>query len=322
MMFEALQLHAVPHSHVLVFYYASFEQSEVFKKLGIPAHSKYNGVPLSLRPPHKVSEYEVDIFGQRQGKHLTLKCLSEEVIAFSIHKRFLEPLTGFEDDQGLCMISSQTLAAMRPNSFVNIFEDQPWVDDKLLLSPSCIINSFLILDVEKPYEELGYVKFLSVHSNHSKPLLDDATASFIKIRRIETIHMMCDCFTDIRGLSSQHGTLPLFHYTSLHAAAIIVKKGLRMNSIDHSHHDIANIFAGVGGRVGSTNGGGVYFTTKSPASYGVGTKSYEVNLLKDLYNIENVEKFRGSGKVSVVIVYGCSSNVLDQVNFLNIRLFT
>jgi hypothetical protein len=95
-----------------------------------------------------------------------------------------------------------------------------------------------------------------------------------------------------------------------------------MNSIDHSHHDIANIFAGVGGRVGSTNGGGVYFTTKSPASYGVGTKSYEVNLLKDLYNIENVEKFRGSGKVSVVIVYGCSSNVLDQVNFLNIRLFT
>lgn len=287
-----------------------------------------------MRPPHKVSENEVDIYGKRLNhKYLTLKCLNEEVIALSINKIFLEPLPGYEFDEGLCMISCKILNSMRPSCFNHIEDiNQPWLEDKVILPPSCIINSFLILDVEKPYEELDYVEYQPIkhQENTDNHLLTTTTTSILptrniissssslyknhlKIKPIDTIHVLCDYFSDVRNKANKNNLIPLYHYTSLHAAMIIMKKGIKLNSIETNyHHDIGNIFNHING-FNSNNGGGIYFTTKSPASYHVGSKQYEINLLKDLYNVENVNKYKGNKKCDVVIVYGCCADVLEQV---------
>jgi hypothetical protein len=59
--------------------------------------------------------------------------------------------------------------------------------------------------------------------------------------------------------------------------------------------------------------GGVYVSTLGPASYGLGTDDYEVNIIKDCFGVERIEEYKGKGKLDVVIIYGCEGAVLQQV---------
>jgi hypothetical protein len=88
--------------------------------------------------------------------------------------------------------------------------------------------------------------------------------------------------------------LPLYHYTSLEVAQLIINGGLRMSTQGQGD-------------------GGVYVSTQGPACYNLGSPDYEANIIKDCFGVERVSEYLGKGKLEVVIVYGCSASALDQV---------
>eukprot|EP00615_Pteridomonas_danica_P015489 CAMPEP_0114392792 /NCGR_PEP_ID=MMETSP0102-20121206/11051_1 /TAXON_ID=38822 ORGANISM="Pteridomonas danica, Strain PT" /NCGR_SAMPLE_ID=MMETSP0102 /ASSEMBLY_ACC=CAM_ASM_000212 /LENGTH=89 /DNA_ID=CAMNT_0001552123 /DNA_START=380 /DNA_END=646 /DNA_ORIENTATION=- len=74
------------------------------------------------------------------------------------------------------------------------------------------------------------------------------------------------------GRGGEGVLVPLYHYTSLEAAKLIIKTGFRMSTQGQGD-------------------GGVYFSTKGPASYGLGNKkeNYEKNIIKDCFGVERID---------------------------------
>ena len=58
--------------------------------------------------------------------------------------------------------------------------------------------------------------------------------------------------------------------------------------------------------------GGVYFSTLSPASYELGSESYETNIIVDCFGKERLDEYRGKQKLDLVLVYGIEPAVLQQ----------
>jgi len=115
------------------------------------------------------------------------------------------------------------------------------------------------------------------------------------IRHVGDIGTYKEAMAPIRSLAEGLELVPLFHYTSLDIAPLILKYGLRMSSQGQGD-------------------GGVYFSTLGPASYGLGTPLYEENIIKDCFGVERIEEYIGKGKLDVVIVYGCLASLLHQVS--------
>ena len=87
--------------------------------------------------------------------------------------------------------------------------------------------------------------------------------------------------------------MPVFHYTSPALAPLILSTGLRMSTQGQGD-------------------GGVYFSTLSPASYGLGTPDYEENLISDCFGKERVKEYLGKHKLDLVLVYGIDPELLQQ----------
>jgi len=85
---------------------------------------------------------------------------------------------------------------------------------------------------------------------------------------------------------ADNGLVPLFHYTDPGVVPYILESGLRMSTQGQGD-------------------GGVYFSTRSPASYDVGQQGYEVNVIKDCFGVERVEEFKGKHRLDAVIGYAC-----------------
>ena len=56
--------------------------------------------------------------------------------------------------------------------------------------------------------------------------------------------------------------------------------------------------------------GGVYFSTLSPFSYGLGSAEYEGNLIVDCFGKERLNEYRGKHKLDLVIIYGIEPGLL------------
>eukprot|EP00615_Pteridomonas_danica_P012831 CAMPEP_0114340744 /NCGR_PEP_ID=MMETSP0101-20121206/8577_1 /TAXON_ID=38822 ORGANISM="Pteridomonas danica, Strain PT" /NCGR_SAMPLE_ID=MMETSP0101 /ASSEMBLY_ACC=CAM_ASM_000211 /LENGTH=313 /DNA_ID=CAMNT_0001474101 /DNA_START=2348 /DNA_END=3289 /DNA_ORIENTATION=- len=97
----------------------------------------------------------------------------------------------------------------------------------------------------------------------------------------------------IRDVAFKEGLVPLYHYTTPAVVPLIMKNGLRMS------------FQGQGD-------GGVYFSTRGPLSYDLGTKKYEENIIKDCFGIERLDEYLGKGNLDAVIIYGCEPSLLIQ----------
>eukprot|EP00615_Pteridomonas_danica_P010366 CAMPEP_0114339354 /NCGR_PEP_ID=MMETSP0101-20121206/7684_1 /TAXON_ID=38822 ORGANISM="Pteridomonas danica, Strain PT" /NCGR_SAMPLE_ID=MMETSP0101 /ASSEMBLY_ACC=CAM_ASM_000211 /LENGTH=636 /DNA_ID=CAMNT_0001472315 /DNA_START=238 /DNA_END=2148 /DNA_ORIENTATION=+ len=344
--FEVIRAHSIPSSHVIVFYYTSFKQAIQARKSGIPAHVRYKGIPLSLRDPTSALEADFRVFGkddegeyggdENMEMNLKKKFPREEVLVLSLRKEFLNPLPGYEDDDALCMISVELLNAMRPTSFSAIIDNQPWLEDRVLLPPQCIVRSFWIMNIVSAKNRASSLQqttttttasitsidtltttnsfslFTSRYSNNinNREIMvgddnDDYDDKFqvkdIKLLRqnllepilISSIFDYVKSLTYIRQRAFKHNLVPLFHYTSLQFSSLISKSGLRMSSQGQGD-------------------GGVYFSTKGPASYGLGTPNYEENIIKDCFGIERLEEYLGKGRLDVVIVYGCEASILEQ----------
>jgi hypothetical protein len=98
----------------------------------------------------------------------------------------------------------------------------------------------------------------------------------------------------MRQRAFENKLVPLFHYTSPNVASLILSGGLRMSTQGQGD-------------------GGVYVSTLGPASYGLGTDDYEVNIIKDCFGVERIDEYKGKGKLDVIIIYGCSPDSLLQV---------
>jgi hypothetical protein len=62
--------------------------------------------------------------------------------------------------------------------------------------------------------------------------------------------------------------------------------------------------------------GGVYFSTKGPANYEIGTPEYEFNIIKDLFGKLYLKKdFLGKQKVDVCLVFGVNPLLLEKATF-------
>jgi hypothetical protein len=315
--FDSIWKHSIPASHVLVFHYTSHELAPSARKSGIPAQVKFNGIPFSLRQPHVTKESDFEVFessdetGSKVDHPTPTKQArefpNEEVLVLSLPKHALEPLTGYEKDEGLCMISASVLNAMRPTSFAGVVDEKPWFNGFTLLPPHCILRSFLIMDKATEIKKASANKSELTHkiatkdaTNHdvgsNAALVEDVTTQSSKVKMIlvKSISTYIETMNKIRQKASEHELIPLFHYTSANVASMILSGGLRMSTQGQGD-------------------GGVYVSTLGPASYGLGSSDYEVNIIKDCFGVERLSEYVGKGKLDVVLIYGCEGAVLQQV---------
>jgi hypothetical protein len=312
--FEAVWEHSVPSSHALVFYYTSFEVAKQGRKSGIASWSEYNGVPVSLRHPHDSTDAEFEVFGVKSDKATTGANVEtfphEFVFVLSLPQRFLSALPGYECDEGLCMVPSQVLNALRPTSFSDVMDGKPWVEKLVLLPPHNILRSFLILDKDSLSRVSSSSSSSSFTENRNTTIkrndlnydIDVATVCLSTgIMPITSVGVYTDRMNLIREQASKLGLVPLYHYTSESVAPLILNGGLRMSTQGQGD-------------------GGVYVSTQGPASYDLGTDNYEVNIIKDCFGVERLDEYRGKGYLDVILIYGCYADVLEQVRHQTLLL--
>eukprot|EP00615_Pteridomonas_danica_P000813 CAMPEP_0114340390 /NCGR_PEP_ID=MMETSP0101-20121206/8348_1 /TAXON_ID=38822 ORGANISM="Pteridomonas danica, Strain PT" /NCGR_SAMPLE_ID=MMETSP0101 /ASSEMBLY_ACC=CAM_ASM_000211 /LENGTH=520 /DNA_ID=CAMNT_0001473643 /DNA_START=2727 /DNA_END=4289 /DNA_ORIENTATION=- len=343
--FDTIWLRSIPSSNVLIFYYTSAVQGKQARKSGIPAWKQFNGIPLTLRPPHATTKSDFDVFATPKTVNQSIPSSSsssssaathqfpnEEVLALSLPQQFLVPLSGYESDEeeedGLYLLPAQVLSAFRPsNNFNGVVDKQPWLDRQTLLPPSCIIRSFLLEEQDETKKNISTSSSsfqqkdqpstlnkddnnnnTSNNTNNNNNIVSDVMVqSFNRevFLPLDSIANYLKEMTLIRLRAKEFKIIPLYHYTSPTVASLILKGGLRMSSQGQGD-------------------GGVYVSTQGPASYGLGTEQYEENIIKDCFGAERIDEYLGKGNLDVVIVYGCEGTVLEQTpgGRINAKMFS
>jgi hypothetical protein len=327
----------VPSSDVMMFYYCSTCDAIKARKSGVPSLDKFNGVPLTLRPPHSTRKNDFDVFGcdvsTRMFSNKQQKFPNEEVLVLSLPRRFIDPLPGFESDSGLWVLSAEILKALRPASFVRVADKNPWLDALVLLPPQCILQSFVILEnaersnslnessevthdddsdlsIRVPSRVISGNSSITSSSSYTPIGLRDvgrnsdssgtsgtSTTPLDEIDVLNSIEDLTLKMAVIRQRARERGLVPLYHYTSHTAARLIRRNGFRMSSLSSKGDNIVS--------------GGVYFTTQGPACYGLGSENYELSVSKDLFGNGGSGSTRRS--LNAVIVYGCCARALENV---------
>jgi hypothetical protein len=250
--FEAIWRHSIPASHTLVFHYTSYSLALIGRKSGILAQARFGGVPLSLRQPHATMENDFDVFdmdldmvsdtrtsaskkesASTNRKNsistppLVKKFPHEEVLVLSLPRHLLDPLPGYEEDDGLCMISADVLNALRPTSFTAVVDSQPWLDGLVMLPPQCILRSFLIME-------------LPARASQSVDVL------LSSIRKESRAHSSSSSSRSYSSDSTSSMSEPTYGHLLLHdsmmdsGSAIIGGGGGRSTSGDGVHHEVLN----------------------------------------------------------------------------------
>jgi hypothetical protein len=260
--FDALIRSEVPTDHSLVFYYTSFSFSVTARHSGIPAQKRFGGVPFTRRQPHATTAVDSEVFQLPKDAYGSAAKLGsaqhlpgEVVLAVALPTHLLEPLLGHEDDSELCRVSEHVLRFMRPDQFDAVIDERPWADGITLLPPTSILSSSALV-----FERRRAVGFTSQDSSEAKWAGQEQEHLWIdhmndvrnvRLERPKTTLELVECMREARAYASDAGLVPLFHYTSADVAPMVLRSGLRMNSIRKDE-------------------GGVFFSMFSPASYGIG----------------------------------------------------
>jgi hypothetical protein len=279
------------------------------------------GVPVTLRRPHDAIDSDFTVFhkgvesvvmskkkGEDVSTESTTEFPNEEVLVLSLPRTLLEPLTGYEEDDGLYMISTKVLSALRPSMFTAVEESQPWFEGFCLLPPQCILRSFTIKSAEPTSSSsTSSATYFNRESLEHKSSLRNMRSNFemeenptqqhvapTHVHKIVSTKQYIDDMSDIRHNAKKAGLIPLYHYTSPSVAPLILKGGLRMSTQGQGD-------------------GGVYVSTQGPMSYGLGTDEYETTIIKDCFGNSRLEEYLGKGFLDVILVYGCEPDVFDQV---------
>jgi len=102
-----------------------------------------------------------------------------------------------------------------------------------------------------------------------------------------------ECMDSIRESCNLLALVPVYFFTSPFLSSYILSGGFRLSSDD----DLS----------------GVIFTTKGPASFGLGSERYEKNLIVALKGASRINDYRGKHKLDVCIVYAVEPRVLQPV---------
>jgi hypothetical protein len=179
-----------------------------------------------------------------------------------------------------------------------VVDKQPWLGNDenptgfAILAPTNILRSYKIMDAVDT----------TVVEKYDNGVVDVRLPSLNKVAPLKSITEYTSTMTTVRQTCKERNLIPLFHYTDPKFASLIIQSGLRMSTQGQGD-------------------GGVYVSTQGPASYGIGTTKYEVNIIKDCFGVERVSEYLGKGKLDVILVYGCCGHFLDQVNPLSITMF-
>lgn len=209
------------------------------------------------------------------------------VIALSLPPSLLSPLLGYEDDNKLCVLAIDTIDAMRPHTFENIVNVKPWLAGYSLLSPACFVRCFRLMDETHEVTLSPHVHITdsegashqAVESDQPSRALSDETSTLSKmssfkkgvsfkrmwssaesvpqkpmraqsnihIMPVEEISTFLSGMRDVRLKAKSFSVAPLYHYTSMAVAPMIMNGGLRMSTQGQGD-------------------GGVYFSTKGPCT--------------------------------------------------------
>lgn len=316
---DLIALQNIPSSDVMLFYYCSTAEAIKARKSGIPSLKKFNGIPLTLRRPFDTNRNDFDVFNNHRKVNSKQAFPSEEVVVYSLPRQFIDPLPGYDDDDGLWVLSANVLIALRPFSFVRSTDNSPWLSSLVLLPPQCVVQSFRILENvqvsniliedDEITQDNYSINARNRSSNSSAASNTTISTSYspidggdinnfsrlesyndVKIEVLHSIQQLMTEMVNIRSKGDMRGLIPLYHYTSLTAAKLIMKDGFRMSSNNLS-----------------SKTDGVHFTTHGPACYGLGSEDYEVNIFKDFYGIGKRRS------LDTFIVYGCCPRVLEKV---------
>ena len=283
---------------------------------GLPALERWDGVPLTLRQPQDTTadDFQVftaspsirgtknrkSIFGggrdTRGGSVQSHSVCAEAVVVLSLPRHLLEPLPGYDGDPSLCRLQSKVLRAMRPISFVAVIDSAPWLDGVLLLPPSTITRSFFLQPMKElatkstsgsEVEDQGWVR----ETDELGSGTDIGGGGEVSVVRVENVANYILGMKEVRRRCEAAGKQPLFHYTHPSVVPLILRGGLRMSTQGQGD-------------------GGVYFSTKSPVSYGLGKRTYEESIVRDCFGIERLKEYQGQSKLDAVLVYACEPSIL------------
>jgi hypothetical protein len=310
--------------------------------------SSRGGIVFTTHLPHELTKLErmSSIFEANR----------EVMLAISIDARLLVPADQEQGNTGgggrispenvggqevpyLWLLPSTILSAMRPDYFGDVLDPQPWLDGIVMLPPHCIVRAYQLTDATLGRPAISgsvessnhYPMVAPVYSNAhgesassegSKVVIDVpvvVTGKQRGVQRLETIEDFHKEMTEVRGLCSIQGLIPIYHFTSAACAAYILHDGFRMST--QGQGDGGNIifvwcltrllvykfshavfylplFAGV------------YFSMFGPAWYDIGSTEYEDKVTIDCFGKERLEEYRGAHKLDVCIVYAADPGIL------------
>jgi len=292
---------------------------------GLPALERWDGVPLALRQPQDTTADDFRVFssqsidggigdlksqrkstfsgvgrGMRGDSVQSHNVCAEAVVVLSLPRHLLEPLPGYDGDPSLCRLPTKVLRALRPLSFAAVIDSAPWLEGVIMLPPSAIARSFLL----QPVKGLEMKKATSVTEPENQGWvretdeLDSGTdisaggGKGVDVVHVESVTSYIVSMKDVRRRCEAAGKQPLFHYTHPSVVPLILRGGLRMSTQGQGD-------------------GGVYFSTKSPVSYGLGKSTYEEAIIRDCFGVERLNEYRGQGKLDAVLVYCCEPSILQ-----------
>jgi len=307
---------SLPASHTLCFFYCPAAVADLSQESGIPAKDRWSGVPFTLRQPHHTTENDLRVFSpaseRDSGKRRSTRgksrgstifggfasggggnrggCVvdAEAVVALSLPRHVLEPLPGFESDTALCHLPAKLLRAMRPTSYVAVINAAPWLDGVVMLPPSAIVRSFFL----QPRVALSNTALQELEGDESWVREGDELdlKEKVSIEQVHSVASFIESMKLVRRRCEDLGVQPLFHYTQPSVVPLILQGGLRMSTQGQGD-------------------GGLYLSTKSPVSYGLGKRSYEEAIIRDCFGIERLDEYKGQGKLDAVLVCGCEPSI-------------
>jgi hypothetical protein len=309
--FEAISHNSVTASHVLMFHYTTLALAKMALDSGVPALNSFGGVPLTIRRPHQLTDSDRKAFqdvcdggelasegkpgGSEADKIPRLTkipgCPFEAVLAISLPIRVLDPLPGYENDDGLCVVPLEVLQCMRPTSFVGVLKPKPWLEGYVLLPPPSIVRTYALTpdDIDRHDDSKGFRPNPSwVHESESISLVHDVTIEHITSAAEYLFQMRL-----IRNRAESLGVVPLYHFTSPVILPMIIEGGIRMSTQGQGD-------------------GGVYFSTLGPANYGMTNPLYEYCIIKECFGLHRLEEFTGKGKLDGIVVYALSPKMLQK----------
>jgi len=310
----------------MCYWYCSLKGAQDAVRGGIPAMKSQSGdgVVVTLVSPQEIMRERGS--GGAALLDVTIFPQHDAVLVCSLPRALLCAPTSTETASTfkIRVLPYNVLAALRPAHFGRLADAERWHMGELFLPPQQILRAYQLFDspAEKDSNNLieiskrgsensrgnqrgSFIRALGKRHSSAAPvdLTDCANRLFDEPFLEGGIALgppvvLKDCLqfieamAGIREVCASKGWLPLYHYSHPTLAPLIAKGGLRM----------------------STNGqgdGGVYFSTKGPASYRWGTPSFECNLIVDCFGMSRLEEYRGKGNLDLVVVYGADPWILN-----------